>query len=418
MVAAPSLLATLLILLLGVLCARFSAGRLARWSVPAIVLELMLGVVLGHWLLPYSQLAPLTGLSELGVLTLFFQVGLEVRGDLLGSRRAAILRTVAISCLAPLLAVLPLRFGLGLPWPATVICLAALAATGTGVTLRVLTQKGALDTPSGRLLVGVSVLDDLPAIALLALAGVVGVMAGSAPDSSGVASAPAAWRLLLGPALGIALALFSHLACGWWLRRGGRGPRDALEVLLLLIVCAWLGEACGLTSLLGALWGGVLLARLSPETSAPQGPVRSQLALITEVFLPVYFIGVGLRLPLSSLSSPRAWQLGAVLVICAILSKLACGLGIARRDRDQGIDPWLVIYGLMPRGLPGLVFATTALSSGLIDADGFAAVVLMVCVTTVVGLMLLERRLGITSGGDGAPGPTADASQEPRPRSR
>jgi Kef-type K+ transport system membrane component KefB len=416
-VASPSLLATLLILLLGVLCARFSAGRLARWSVPAIVLELMLGVVLGHWLLSTSQLAPLSGLSELGVLTLFFQVGLEVRGDLLGSRRGTILRTVAISCLAPLLAVLPLRFGLGLPWPATVICLAALAATGTGVTLRVLTQKGALHSPSGRLLVGVSVLDDLPAIALLALAGVVGVVAGSAPASSGGAGV-AAWRLLLGPALGIALALLSHLACGWWLRRGGRGPRDALEVLLLLIVCAWLGEACGLTSLLGALWGGVLLARLSPETSAPAGPVRSQLALITEVFLPVYFIGVGLRLPLSSLSSPRAWQLAAVLVICAVLSKLACGLGIARRDRAQGIDPWLVIYGLMPRGLPGLVFATTARSSGLIDADGFAAVVLMVCVTTVVGLMLLERRLGIKSGGDGAPGPTADASQELRPRSR
>ncbi len=416
--ATPSLLATLLILLLGVLCARFSAGRLARWSVPAIVLELMLGVALGHWLLPYSQLAPLSGLSELGVLTLFFQVGLEVRGDLLGSRRAAILRTVAISCLAPLLAVLPLRFGLGLPWPATVICLAALAATGTGVTLRVLTQKGALDTPSGRLLVGVSVLDDLPAIALLALGGVVGVMAGSAPAASGGEAVPAAWRLLIGPALGVALALLSHLACGWWLRRGRRGPQDALEVLLLLIVCAWLGEACGLTSLLGALWGGVLLARLSPQASAPEGPVRSQLALITEVFLPVYFIGVGLRLPLSSLSSPRAWQLAGVLVICAVLSKLACGLGIARRDRAQGIDPWLVIYGLMPRGLPGLVFATTARSSGLIDADGFAAVVLMVCVTTVVGLMLLERRLGIRPASDGGPRPTVDASPELRPGSR
>ncbi|MFN9692362.1 MAG: cation:proton antiporter [Synechococcaceae cyanobacterium] len=418
MVAAPSLLATLLILLLGVLCARFSAGRLVRWSVPAIVLELLLGVLLGQWLLPSTQLAPLSGLSELGVLTLFFQVGLEVRGDLLGSRRAAILRTVAISCLAPLLAVLPLRFGLALPWPATVIALAALAATGTGVTLRVLTQKGALDTPSGRLLVGVSVLDDLPAIALLALAGVVGVMAGSTPAPSGIGGVPGAWRLLLGPALGVALAVVSHLACGWWLRRGGRGPQGALEVLLLLIGWAWLGEVCGLTSLLGALWGGVLLARLSPETSAPDGPVRSQLAVITEVFLPIYFIGVGLRLPLSSLSSSRAWQLAAVLVICAVLSKLACGLGISRRDRAGGIDPWLVIYGLMPRGLPGLVFATTARANGLIDADGFAAVVLMVCVTTVVGLMLLERRLGIRSGGGGAPGPTADASPELRPKSR
>jgi Kef-type K+ transport system membrane component KefB len=418
-VAPPSsLLATLLILLLGVLCARFSAGRLVRWSVPAIVIELLLGVVLGQWLLPHSQLAPFTGLSELGVLTLFFQVGLEVRADLLGSRRVAILRTVAISCLAPLLAVLPLRFGFGLPWPATVICLAALAATGTGVTLRLLTQKAAVDTPSGRLLVGVSVLDDLPAIALLALASALGLAAGSVSPAAEVAGVPATWRLLLGPALGVALAGISHLACGWWLRRGGRGPQDTLEVLLLLIVWAWLGEACGLTSLLGALWGGVLLARLSPESTAPDAPVRRQLAFITEVFLPIYFIGVGLRLPLSSLSSPLAWQLAAVLVICAVLSKLACGLGFTARDRAEGIDPWLVIYGLMPRGLPGLVFATTARSTGLIDADGFAAVVLMVCVTTVVGLLLLERRLGVSSAAAAAPGRAVDASREPRPRSR
>ena len=138
---------------------------------------------------------------------------------------------------------------------------------------------------------------------------------------------------------------------------------------------------------------------------------------MTEVFLPIYFIGVGLRLPLSSLSSPLAWQLAAVLVLCAVLSKLACGLGITGRDRAGGIDPWLVIYGLMPRGLPGLVFATTARSSGLIDADGFAAVVLMVCVTTVVGLLLLERRLGVSSGA-AARGLGADASQEPQPRNR
>ncbi|MEI6029813.1 MAG: hypothetical protein WCQ20_01460 [Synechococcaceae cyanobacterium ELA739] len=50
-------------------------------------------------------------------------------------------------------------------------------------------------------------------------------------------------------------------------------------------------------------------------------------------------------------------------------------------------------FGLPPRGLPGLVFATTALSSGLMDGIPFSALVLMVTVTTVLGLLLLERRL-------------------------
>jgi len=68
-------------------------------------------------------------------------------------------------------------------------------------------------------------------------------------------------------------------------------------------------------------------------------------------------------------------------------------LGINANDRRNGIDRWLVIYGLMPRGLPGLVFASTALAAGVINAVQFSALVLMVSFTTVVGLILLERRL-------------------------
>ena len=96
----PSLLTTLLILLVGVLLARLAAGPLARWAVPAILLELGLGFLLGNTVLPFEAVAPLEGLTQLGVLALFFQVGLEVRGDLLTSRRGSILRVVALSVLA------------------------------------------------------------------------------------------------------------------------------------------------------------------------------------------------------------------------------------------------------------------------------------------------------------------------------
>lgn len=99
--ASPSLLSTLLILLVGVLLARLSAGWMARWAVPAIVLELAMGFILGNTVLPFQSMAPLSGLTELGVLTLFFQVGLEVRGDLISSRRATVLRTVALSFCTP-----------------------------------------------------------------------------------------------------------------------------------------------------------------------------------------------------------------------------------------------------------------------------------------------------------------------------
>jgi Kef-type K+ transport system membrane component KefB len=381
-VATPSLLTTLLLLLVGLACARLMAGTLVRWAVPAIVVELGIGFLLGNTVLPFQAIQPLSGLTELGVLCLFFQVGLEVRGDLLTARRHTILRLVALSFLAPLVAYWPLVGWFAMAPPTALLCLACLSATGTGVTLRLLAQRRALRSPSGRLLVGVSVLDDLPAIALLTLAVAAG---GRAMGQGGLG-----WPGLL---LGLGAAAASYGLAGWWARRQGTQPTSALAILMLLIGAAWVGEATGLTSLLGALWGGVLLNRLAPLKQEAQGEVSQVLVVLSEVFLPLYFISVGMRVSAASLLDARAWMLALVLLVLAVLSKLVCGLGVTAADRRAGIDRWLVVFGLVPRGLPGLVFATTALSAGVIDSQLFSALVMMVTVTTVVGLLLLERRL-------------------------
>ncbi|MFM8660237.1 MAG: cation:proton antiporter, partial [Cyanobium sp.] len=185
-----------------------------------------------------------------------------------------------------------------------------------------------------------------------------------------------------------------------WRRSGRAAPSSPSAVLMLLIGAAWLGEASGLTSLLGALWGGVLLNRLSPTPPVLGG----WLSLLSEVFLPLYFISVGMRLQAGSLLQGQAWGLALTLLLLAFASKLLCGLGISVADRHAGIDRWLVIAGLMPRGLPGLVFATTALTAGVITPPQFSALVLMVTLTTVVGLLLLERRLQQKAPGGEAEG--------------
>lgn len=375
---APSLLTTLLVLLLGLAIARLMSGTLARLAVPAILIELAVGFALGNTVLPYQAIQPLSGLTELGVLSLFFQVGLEVRGDLLISRRKTILRLVALSFLTPLLAYGPLVSWFAMEPATALLCLACLSATGTGVTLRLLAQRQALQTPSGRLLVGVSVLDDLPAIALLSLAVALG-----AQSLSRGGSGP------LPMLLGLAAAAASYGLSGWWIRHRSARPTSALAVLMVLIASAWVGEISGLTSLLGALWGGLLLSRLSP-VDAQDSRV---LELLSDVFLPLYFISVGMRVSVGSLMNPTAWSLAGVLMLFAMLSKLACGFGVTATDRRGGVDRWTVVYGLIPRGLPGLVFASTALSAGVINNQQFAALVIMVTATTVIGLLLLERRL-------------------------
>jgi Kef-type K+ transport system membrane component KefB len=377
-ITSPSLLTTLLILLISLGATRVLGQRLTRWAIPALVVELAIGFALGNVVLPFKAIQPLSGITELGVLTLFFQVGLEVRSDLVSSRARTIIRLVALSFLTPLLAYWPLVNWFAMTPATTLLCLACLSATGTGVTLRLLAQRQALRTPSGRLLVGVSVLDDLPAITLLALA----VAAGGRAISSNT----------LGPTglgFGLLFALLSYALVRWWVRRCGQRPSGPLAILLLLIGPAWVGEISGLTALLGALWGGVLLGRLSP----PEDALNRVLVVLSEVFLPLYFISVGMRVSASSLVDSRAWALALVLLVAALLSKLACGLGVSAKDKRDGVDRWLVVFGLIPRGLPGLVFATTALGAGLISQPQFSALVVMVTVTTVLGLLLLEQRL-------------------------
>jgi Kef-type K+ transport system membrane component KefB len=381
---APTLLSTLLLLLLGALLARLTARSLTRWAVPAIVLELFIGAVLGNSILPFARIQPLAGLTELGVLSLFFQVGLEVSGDLRHSRPRAVLRTVLLSALTPLLAWWPLQQQLGMTTATTVLMLAVLSATGTGVTLRTLADAGALNSPSGRLLVGVSVLDDLPAIGLLTLALAFGAHGGADTSVAGL-------RL----PLGLALVLLSLPLSRWWRRSHGPWQPGVLGVLLLLIGCSWVGEATQLTSLLGALWGGVLLNRLAAlGTGEPaERHLREQLRVLTDVFLPIYFISVGLRLDGASLLQPQAWGLALLLTVLGVACKLLCGFGIRDADTAAGVDRQVVMFGLIPRGLPGLVFASMALDTGLISPTLFSSLVLMVTATTVLGLLLLGRRL-------------------------
>jgi Kef-type K+ transport system membrane component KefB len=241
--------------------------------------------------------------------------------------------------------------------------------------------------------VGVSVLDDLPAIALLTLALVLGSRVGPGPCLG-----------LGGLVLGVLVAWASFPLSSWWLRRHGAFKTDPLGVILLLIACSWFGEFTGLTSLLGALWGGVLLGRLAPmaEASAEARELRNSLGLLSDVFLPLYFIGVGMRIELSTLQQLASWQMTVVLIALAVALKLICALGISRRDQAAGVDRWVVVFGLIPRGVPGLVFASTALGTGVISPLQYSALVLMVMVTTVLGLLLLGQRLQTLSPSDQA----------------
>ncbi len=106
---------------------------------------------------------------------------------------------------------------------------------------------------------------------------------------------------------------------------------------------------------------------------------------ISDVLVPVFFVLMGLRTDLGAFLSPGALELAAVLIVVAIIGKQACALGVT----IPGANRLAVGIGMIPRGEVGLIFAGVGAGivldgQPLIGPSTFAAVVLMVIVTTLV----------------------------------
>ncbi|MBI1736872.1 MAG: cation:proton antiporter [Candidatus Rokubacteria bacterium] len=142
---------------------------------------------------------------------------------------------------------------------------------------------------------------------------------------------------------------------------------------------------------------------------------------MSELFVPLFFVLMGIQVHLASLADPAALGFGAVLLVCAVIGKLATALGVLERDTNR----IAVAIGMVPRGEVGLIFAgigAALLVNGepVLSQATYSAVVLMVLVTTLVtppGLRwtlgrraLTAQRCAIASTSSSAPNGSFDTS--------
>ena len=379
-----------------------------RWRQPAVLGELLVGIGLAN-LLPLvtggallEQLrmdGTLRVLAEIGVLVLLFDVGLE-------SDLRALVRVGPSALLVAVLGVVaPIALGWGvtawlLPESPALVHLfigATLAATSVGITARVLRDVGAVQSPEGRIILGAAVVDDV--LGLVALA----VVAGSIASAEGVGPAMSAARvagIILGAAgFLVASAVLGRIVSAPLVRFVGRLGHPELLLVIGLALCfvlAFAAEAIGLAAIIGAFAAGFVLDPYGKgvRTSEDAATLNELLHPIAAVFVPLFFVLIGLEVSLASLATGSALGLGAALVAVAIVGKLVCAIGVL----DHGTDRLNVAIGMVPRGEVGLIFAgigTTLMLQGrpvLSDAE-FAAVVLMVLVTTLIAPPALRWRL-------------------------
>jgi Kef-type K+ transport system membrane component KefB len=328
-------------------------------------------------------LAVVRDLADVGVILLMFVAGLET--DLAEMRRVgkvafwAALGGVALP-FAGGIATAAL-FGLPLYWDGIFIGV-ILTATSVSISAQTLMELGALRSREGATILGAAVIDDVMGIIVLSF-----VVAFAKASAGGVDIAEVVW-VIVRMAAYFVVAIAAGRLLGPALRRVSRLPVTQAVLagaVVITLLYAWAAEyAGGVAAITGAYVAGVLLAQtpFKREIDAGIHP------LTYSIFVPLFFIGIGLQANGRELGDSVAFTVTLVLV--AIVAKaIGCGV-FARLFGFSTKESVRVGAGMISRGEVGLIVAGYGLANGLIDRPVFSASVVMVLVTTMVTPPLLR----------------------------
>lgn len=390
----PRVLLGLIIILIA---AKIGGDIFVRLGQPAVLGELIFGIIVGNlYHLGFRGFdfirtdENIKFLSEIGVMLLLFQVGLE-------SNLAQMIHVGLSSLLVATLGVIaPFFLGWGvasyfLPHESIYVHIfigATLCATSVGITARVLLDLGRLRTPEARIILGAAVIDDVQGLVILAV--VSGIIA-SANAGTGSLST---WAIVA-IVLKATLFLFGAIIIGGWLspklfKFASRLKAADLLLTTALGICfglAYLATRIELAPIVGAFAAGLILEEVHWRTFRERGEhsVEDLVKPIGAFLVPIFFVRMGSEVNLATFAQLEVLGFAAVLTAAAILGKQICGLGVLQR----GLDRLSVGIGMIPRGEVGLIFA--AIGSRLmlnghpvVAQTTFSAVVIMVVVTTMI----------------------------------
>ncbi len=378
-------------------------AALRRSLVPPLVAFIALGMLLR---LADDRFGVLTGdgqaalglLQQLGLFALLFRVGLESDlGGLAEQLPRASLVWVGNVVLSAVPGYLVMRHGFGYGPAPSLVAATALTATSVGVALGMWRRYRALDSPRGRLLTDVAELDDLSGIALMAVLFAVlpSLHAGAGGDGAlaGAVALEAAIFLVKLGAFAAACLFLREYVEGWVTARLARnGSARDLTVMVagIGITIAGVAEWIGVSAAVGALFAGLVFSR-DPEAVR----IDAGFGGIHHLFMPFFFIGIGLALDPQALGG--ALGLGAALLAVAVLGKVV-GAAVPALAATGTAGALLVGISMVPRAEIAMVVMSRGRELGdwAVPAELYAAFVLVAaatCLLSPLALSLAFRRL-------------------------
>jgi Kef-type K+ transport system membrane component KefB len=271
---------------------------LSGLRLPSIVLEILLGIVVGPQVLGWaSRDEPVEVLSLVGLAFLLLLAGLEVDYDRF---RGRLLRLTALGYLASLALALAVGFGLraGDLVRSPLLVAIVLSATGLGIILPILKDAGETSTPFGQVVIaGASIAEVVPIVLLsLFFSGEGGIGAGAV-----LLATFAVFILAVGAAI-FAAEHSMRLSVTFMKLQDTTAEIRVRGAFLLLIVFVVLASRFGLEAILGAFLAGATLKLLDRDDAMTHTFFRRKLEAVGfGVFVPFFFVATGLRLDVESL---------------------------------------------------------------------------------------------------------------------
>ncbi|MBK9169509.1 MAG: cation:proton antiporter [Bryobacterales bacterium] len=391
--------------LVGILLAAKVGGEVfERLGLPAVLGELLTGMILGNlhlagidWAEPLKQMRAMEAIAEVGVILLLFEVGLESHmRDLLAVGSSAML-------VAALGVVMPIGLGYGVSafflndaaWYVHLFVGATLAATSVGITARVLRDLKKMDTKEAKIILGAAVVDDVLGLVILAI--VTGLVSSiGAGGEATIAAGPLLF--IIGKAVAflagaIIVGRFVHVRL---VRVGSRFRVPGMALVIAITHCftlAALAAVMGLDPIVGAFAAGLVLEESDYEEFHRRGSltVEELVRPLSTLLIPVFFVSMGLKVDFAAFASWKVIAFAAALTVAAIAGKQVCALGVLEKGLNRGV----VGIGMIPRGEVGLIFTGIGASlvvfqRPILSAETVSALVVMVVLTTVMTPPLLK----------------------------
>lgn len=323
-------------------------------------------------------------LSELGVIILLFEIGLEsdLKELIKVGPQAAIVAVVGV--VAPFASgTAGLVYLFNVPVVPAIFAGAALTATSIGITAKVLAELGQLSSKEGQIIIGAAVLDDVLGIIVLAVVASL-VKTGEIQITNVIYLIVSAGAFLIGA---IVIGRFiSPYFVGLVNEMKTRG-QVLLTALIFAFALSYIATAIQLEAILGAFAAGLVLAETEKRKE-----LEEQVIPLADFFVPIFFVCVGAKTDVSVLnptvpSNREGLIIATFLIVVAILGKVITGFTLFGKS---DLNKLAIGVGMIPRGEVGLVFAGVGSASGALSEATEAAIIMMVIVTTFVAPPLLR----------------------------